>query len=349
VSAVTVAIPTRNGGRLLGRVLDALARQTVEHELLVCDSGSRDGSPALARARGARVIEIQRREFSHGGTRNLMMDESSGAHVAFLTQDAEPADERWLERLLEGFKLAGDIAVTFGPYRARPGAPLATRVELGEWFASLAPDGRAHVQRLAEHERIGLPARELMGRRGFLTDANACLARSAWERVPFREVPYAEDRALAVDLLRAGYAKAYIPDAAVFHSHTYTTRDELRRSFDESRGLREIYGWCEPAHPAILARNLRGALGPVQRELHQDGASPSRMYSTLAAAGARGLARLGGAVLGSRADRLAPGVRRALSLEGRASFIPLDLDLDRATGPDPALEPGRDATHPPGA
>ena len=55
---VTVALPVRDGGELLARTLAALEGQTVEHALLVCDSGSTDGSVALARARGARVIEI---------------------------------------------------------------------------------------------------------------------------------------------------------------------------------------------------------------------------------------------------------------------------------------------------
>ena len=52
----TVAIPVRDGGELLARTLRALARQTVAHELLVCDSGStRRLGRAGARARGARA------------------------------------------------------------------------------------------------------------------------------------------------------------------------------------------------------------------------------------------------------------------------------------------------------
>src|ERR1700686_3213025 len=84
----TVAIPTRDGGELLVRTLRALARQTVEHELLVCDSGSTDGTLQAARAHGARVLEIATAQFSHGGTRNLLMREAAGARVALLTQDA---------------------------------------------------------------------------------------------------------------------------------------------------------------------------------------------------------------------------------------------------------------------
>jgi glycosyltransferase involved in cell wall biosynthesis len=357
---VTVAIPVRDGGELFVRTLRALQRQTVAHELLVCDSGSRDGSPARARAHGARVLEIEPGEFNHGGTRNLLMREARGAHVALLTQDAEPADERWLESLLSGFARgeegerggraseagvasaggweewegAGEVAIVYGPYLPRPDASTAVRLELEGWFGSLSPDEALGVERLSAEERAlsagALLARagaELVGRRGFFTDANACLARAAWERVPFREVPYAEDRLLALDMLRAGYAKAYVPRAAVVHSHAYTPSEHLRRSFDEWRGLREVYGWREPASPRHLAGQLRGALGSARREPSVAGAPLPRRLAALAAVGAHHAARLTGAVLGSRAARLPPGARRALSLEGRAGFAPLEPDL----------------------
>jgi len=324
-ASVTVAIPVRDGGELLAGTLAALARQTVAHELLVCDSGSRDDSVALARAHGARVLEIAPGEFSHGGTRNLLIGEATGRHVALLTQDAEPADERWLERLLAGFALGTDVALVYGPYRPRPQASAAVRGELERWFASLSPDGAPRVERLERDERA-LAARELIGRRGFFTDANACLARAAWERVPFREVPYAEDRVLAVDMLRAGYAKAYLPDAAVLHSHDYTTSQELRRCFDEWRGLREVYGWREPAAPAHVVGQLRGALGQGRRELIGAGVPPARRRATLVGVARHHVVRLAGALLGSRAELLPAAARRRLSLEGRAGFTPLELD-----------------------
>jgi rhamnosyltransferase len=320
MSGVTVAIPVCNGGGSLERVLQALGRQTVAHELLVCDSGSTDGSDEIARARGARVFAIGAHEFNHGGTRNLLVREATGERVALLTQDAEPADEYWLERLLSGFELAADVGIVYGPYRPRPDAGPAVRLELESWFASLSPDGTPHVERLQEHERQ-LPASELIGRRGFFTDANACVARSAWERVPFRELPYAEDRALALDMLRAGYAKAFVPAAAVLHSHDYGTLGLLRRCFDEWRGLREVYDWREPAGPRHVLRRLRGELRRAQRERPR--ADAGARCATLVAIARHHMVRLTGAILGSRADRLPSGARRKLSLEGRATFEPL--------------------------
>lgn len=316
---VSVAIPVRDGGELFVELLAALSRQTVAHELVVCDSGSADGSVELARRHGARVIEIAPERFSHGGTRNLLVESCAGTHVALLTQDAVPAQERWLQALLDGFGLARNVGIVYGPYRPRPGASTAVRVELEGWFSSLSPDGSAQVERLGPEERA-LPAIELIGRRGFFTDANACIAREAWQRVPFRDVPYAEDRVLAIEMLRAGYAKAFVPDAAVIHSHAYTPSEQLRRSFDEWRALREIYGWREPASPRHLGGRIRGALGQARRALALESASPVRSSLSLTGVVGHQLASLSGALLGSRAERLPAGVRRRLSLEGHASF-----------------------------
>jgi rhamnosyltransferase len=324
---VTVAIPVREGGALLAGTLAALARQSVRHELLVCDSGSRDGSVALARSHGARVLQIESHRFNHGGTRNLLMREAEGAHVALLTQDAEPADERWLERLLGGFELGEDVGIVYGPYRPREGASAAVRIELERWFGSLSPGGTPQVERLGDSEGL-LPVSGFIGRRGFFTDANACIARAAWERAPFRDVPYAEDRVLAIDMLRAGYAKAFLPQAAVLHSHDYSASEQLRRCFDEWRGLREVYGWREPASPAHIVRKLRGELAAAQRELLASGVPPARRRATLAALTRHHVVRLAGALLGSRAEMLPSWARRRLSLEGRASFEPLRLDSD---------------------
>ena len=310
---VTVAIPVLDGGERFVRVLDAIERQRFDGELeiLVSDSGSRDGSPARAREHGARVIEIERADFGHGVTRNLLMREARGTHVALLTQDAEPADELWLAHLLGGFEQAADVGLVYGGYAARPGASPAVRRELERWFGSLEPG----AERLNEGERE-LPAVALMGRRGFFTDANAAIAAAAWERVPFREIAYAEDRAIALDMLRAGYAKVYEPRAVVLHSHEYAYRRRFQRAFDESAGLREVYGWREPATPGRLLSQLRGELGGLRRE----GAGPR----ALAAATANQLIRHAGAVLGSRAGALPAGVQRRCSLEGRTLTVVKD-------------------------
>jgi rhamnosyltransferase len=121
---VTVAIPVLNGARYLDEVLEAVRAQRIDREveLLIVDSGSTDGSLEIAEAHGARIHRIEKAQFSHGGTRNAMMAMAEGDHVAFITQDATPAHERWLAALLEGFEQADDVALVFGPHDPRQDA-----------------------------------------------------------------------------------------------------------------------------------------------------------------------------------------------------------------------------------
>ncbi len=321
---VTVAIPVRNGGALLRDVLDAVAGQVlpdgVTCELVVADSASTDGSAAAARERGAEVIAIDPATFSHGGTRNVLMERSQGEVVAFLTQDAVPAGPDWLASLLHGFELADDVALVFGPYLPRPDAsPMVTR-ELQGWFRALAPDGRPRIDRLGPDER-DVPARALYGPRGFFTDANGAVRRAAWSQAPFRPVPYAEDHVLALDMLRAGFAKAFVPEAAVVHSHDYGAVEWLRRSFDEARAISAVYGVDDLGDARRLARHVRGAVrgdlrhaGGMQAAGATAPSLPGLVVTSLTHHGARAL----GTALGARAAHLPPALTRRLSLERRA-------------------------------
>jgi glycosyltransferase involved in cell wall biosynthesis len=321
VKRVTVAIPVLNGGSGLDETLAAVASQRIdaELELLVCDSGSTDGSVAVARAHGASVIEIPQREFSHGGTRNLLMERAQGDHVAFLTQDATPAGDAWLSSLVAGFELAADVGLVFGPYRPRPGSSPMVARELTAWFESFSADGRPRVDVLAPDGRM-IPARSLLGQLGFFTDANGCVARRAWRQVPFRDVPYAEDRLLAQEMLRAGFAKVYVPDAAVVHSHDYSNWQWLRRSFDEARAVREIYGWAEPLHPRSTALNVWGRVGADLRWARAEPANRLTLPQALTILSRSTLhhaARTAGGLLGARSERLPPVLVARLSLEHR--------------------------------
>jgi glycosyltransferase involved in cell wall biosynthesis len=322
---VSVAIPVLNGAATLEPVLDAVRAQEIdaEVEIVVCDSGSGDGSRELAERHGARVFRIRREDFSHGATRNLLAERATGSHVAFLTQDAVPAATTWLAELLRGFTLAPDVGLTFGPYRARPDAAPRVRRELDSWFRSFAPDGQPRIDLLGPEERAVTPG-QLLGAPAFFTDANGCVAKSAWQQVRFRPIAYAEDHQLAIDMLRAGYAKVYMPQAAVVHSHDYGLVDQLRRSFDEWRALREVYGYVEPLRLETVRRSVIGPARADARLLRAEGAHGPSLMAGAAEAVAHHLVRFAAAVLGTRADRLPAAVRRGLSLEGRATSVSTD-------------------------
>jgi glycosyltransferase involved in cell wall biosynthesis len=302
MTVVTVAIPVLDGGTLLAGVLAAVREQSVDREveLVVLDSGSTDGSQDLARRHGARVVEIPRAEFSHGGARNRLMELSRGDHVAFLTQDSQPAGPGWLAALLGGFALADDVALACGPYLPRPDASPMVRRELLEFFDRF---GGPRVDR-----GDGGPGPET-----FFSSANGAVARWAWERVPFRPVAYAEDQQLARDVLAAGLAKAYVPEAGVLHSHDHPPIRALRRYFDDFRALADVYDHREPLTPRYVAARVRNDVAADRAFMRREGL-PVQTLRSLGHQTARALGRS----LGTNADRLPAWARRALSREGRA-------------------------------
>lgn len=307
---VSVVIPVFNGARYLAEVLDAVGRQQLDEEveLLVIDSGSSDGSQAIARAAGAELIEIPNSEFQHGRTRNLGVARTSGRLIAFLTQDATPASENWLAAYCKAFELDPKIGAAYGPHLPRPDAnPLMARL-LTEFFAEMAPDGSTVV-----HER---------GAIDFLSNSNSCISRALWQELPFPEIPYAEDRALGAALLEAGWKKACVPAAAVIHSHNYSLVESSRRWFDEYRGLRVAVGEKRQASPAGVFSILRRSVQADRRWLRDDPRyGPVATTVWTARSVVYHCCRIFFGGLGARADRLPAWLRSRLSLEGRGDGV----------------------------
>ncbi len=338
---VTVAVPVLNGARYLDEVLGAVRAQKVDREveILVVDSGSTDGSIGIAERHGARIHRIEKAEFSHGGTRNRMMELASGDHVAFITQDATPAHDGWLAALLEGFEQAADVALAFGPHDPRPDASHMIKAEMERHFATWGDGGRSiDVQRLGRTAAEVAAYRAFPGRLTFFSDVNGCVAKWAWRKVPYREVPYAEDQLLGREMIEAGFAKVFHPDARVLHSHDYPPGQFLRRYFDEFRSLREVLDHVEVAHPVYTPLTIRGLVGHDERWLRARGVQGRRLVRPLAVSLRHHTIRQTGAIVGTRADRVPRPLRRLLSLERRDSFTPFPVPasplLETTTQPD---------------
>ncbi|MDE2413708.1 MAG: glycosyltransferase family 2 protein [Comamonadaceae bacterium] len=258
VFRASVLIPVKNGSPLLGEVLDTvLAQQTPwPFEVIVVDSGSRDDSVECARRRGVRVECIPAAEFGHGRTRNYLASLSSGEFLVYITQDAKPAHAHWLQHLVEGCDSAPDVAGAFGPHRAHPGARHITERELAEHFAGFG-SSLSRV-RLEDRERFD---REVGYRQWlhFFSNNNSCLRRSVWEKLPFPDVMFAEDQTWMLAAIKAGHAKAFVPEAAVYHSHDFGIWETLQRNFDEASSFQRDFGY-DVQHSLVRALGSAAAL-----------------------------------------------------------------------------------------
>src|ERR1022692_1422001 len=100
---VSVVIPHWNRRDLLRSCLHSLAIQTLaDHEIVVVDNGSTDGSPEMVEAEFPHATVIRNREnrgFCAAVNQGIL--KSRGAYVALLNNDTE-ADPRWLEALVGG-------------------------------------------------------------------------------------------------------------------------------------------------------------------------------------------------------------------------------------------------------
>src|SRR5690606_33874099 len=105
---------------------------------------------------------------------------------------------------------------------------------IGRVFAAQGPLGEVSV-----HRGGGDGGQEPAA--AFLSDVAVALRRSVVAgSVPYRDVSYAEDQLLGRDLLAAGFAKAYAPDAVVEHSNDGTLREFRARALADRRGLNSI-------------------------------------------------------------------------------------------------------------
>lgn len=312
VPRASVLIPVKNGGALLGEVLDAVLAQSTPwpFEVVVVDSGSRDGSVECARQRGVRVELIPAAEFGHGRTRNYLASLSRGDFLVFITQDARPTDAHWLRHLVEDCDSAPDVAGAFGPHRAHPGARHVTERELAEHFAGFG-SVLSRVQ-LEDRERFD---REVGYRQWlhFFSNNNSCLRRSVWEKLPFPDVMFAEDQTWMLSAIKAGYAKAFVPEAAVYHSHDFGVWETLQRNFDEASSFQRDFGYDMQRS---LARALASAVLLARRDarwLRQAGVRGWSWLKHSAYMAGIELARTSGQFLGTRHQSLPAWLLRVIS------------------------------------
>jgi rhamnosyltransferase len=252
--AISIVVPTFNGAATLPALLDAISRQRVGRpfEVAAIDSGSTDGSVELLRASGVRLLSVPPGTFNHGVTRNLGIDAATGDLVVLVVQDAVPASDTWLEALTRPLAQDPCLAGTFARQLPRRDAGPLTRHYLARWFAS---SETARTVGVTGAELEALPPLDRLDRCTF-DNVCSCIRRSVWRHHRFRETPIGEDVEWARDVLLAGYRIAYVPEAAVVHSHERSAAYEFDRTRVLHRRLYELFGVHTIPTPVHLARAI---------------------------------------------------------------------------------------------
>jgi rhamnosyltransferase len=282
-------------------------------EILAVDSGSSDGSLEALEAAGARVIRVPPEEFGHGRTRNLAAREACGDIVAFLTQDATPADDSWLAALIAPLDADPLLAGVWSRHLARSDCHPMERRTIEEFPLFAGPAVRVAAARgnadYAEHPELFV----------WFSNNAAAFPRSVLLRWPFPDVEFAEDQAWARLVLEAGFRTALANESRILHSHAYSAWTNLQRNFDHAQAMVGDLGRVDDLS---LTACVRAAVSETRRDVafwaQRSGRAAPRVAAGLAPrALAYHLGAFGGRWLGSRARRLPPHVRRWLSLHER--------------------------------
>lgn len=256
----SIVIPTKNGGPLFERVLESIFNQKTEYEYeVICvDSGSSDETLDVVRKYPCKLYEIPKEEFGHGRTRNYGASKGTGEFILFVTQDALPATDTWLQAFIDAMKTDEGIAGGFGIHYPYPDCNLIDKIMLRNHFRNFGD--KMTVFQIEDPDRY----RTDNGYRGFISffsDNNSCLRRSIWEKFPYEDVNFAEDQIWAKTVLEKGYKKVYVPEAPVYHSHNFPMKTYLGRCFDEFKALYELNGYKIAETPGqVITGSLRGLL-----------------------------------------------------------------------------------------
>lgn len=232
---VSIVIPTFNRSGMLRRCIDSALAQTFACEIVVCDHGSTDDTPAVARSYGDRIRYVRREQDS--GVHFAWLDGvvSASGEFVHINYDDDFIAPTFIEKCLA--LMGPDVAFCVTCAEVRDDA---TQKSLSYLFTSLGPTGVYPVRRFMAHQIKGLvsPGATLIRRKDIL---NHLLVG----RVPFTKFEY---RGVGPDWLMTAmttldYRKfGYVDEPlAVFSAHDGSITVNAHQDAARKKALHKAY------------------------------------------------------------------------------------------------------------
>lgn len=167
------------------------------------------------------VLHITEREFDHGGTRNFGASLADSDLVLFMTQDAIPHDEYLIENLVKAFD-DSKVGAAYARQLARANAGV-----IEEYTRRFNYPEESYVKSSKDLKDLGIKTYFCsnvcaMYRKDTYIELNGFVTKTIFN----------EDMIMAATMIDAGYSIAYVAEAKVIHSHSYTYIQQFTRNFD---------------------------------------------------------------------------------------------------------------------
>lgn len=236
---IDIIIPVYKADKKLERLLSMLLQQTVRPAKIILMNTEAEGhTVAVLRSRVEKIAakqdragqskteiciaRVEKKDFDHGGTRNLAVKRYSDAEFFLcMTQDVIPADVFLVEKLAECFK-DKQVGAAYARQLAGENASFT------EKYLRLHNYPADSVKKTKEDkERLGIKAY-------MLSNACAMYRRSRYEELGgfVTDTIFNEDMIFGASLIEAGDAILYCAQARVYHTHNYGLKAQFQRSFD---------------------------------------------------------------------------------------------------------------------
>lgn len=238
---VDILIPTYKPGREFIELLKRLQGQTFPIRKIIIMNTEEAywdrlmyENAELKQFHNLEVHHLSQNEFDHGGTRHKGLLHSKAEVCICMTQDAVPADEYLIEKLVAPLE-DKQVAVSY----ARQ-LPKADAGSLEQFSRSFNYPDASKRKTAADIDTMGIKA-------FFCSDVCAAYNRETYMSLGgfIRHTIFNEDMIFASTALNAGYHVHYAADAKVLHSHEYGFMQQLRRNFD--------LGVSQADHPEVFA------------------------------------------------------------------------------------------------
>lgn len=224
---IDIIVPVYKPGKELFALLDMLNKQDASIENIILLNTEKqyfdaltDGTDFAGKYSNVKVFHLSKREFDHGKTRRMGVEKSQADIFVMMTQDALPADETLISRLI--MNLQDEVAVSYA--RQLPTQDCSPEERYSRNFNYPA---ESYTKGEDDLPRMGIKT-------FFCSDVCAAYRREIYEQLGgfVEKTIFNEDMLYAAKAVRAGYRIAYEAEARVYHSHNYTNMQQLRRNFD---------------------------------------------------------------------------------------------------------------------
>lgn len=223
---VDIVIPTYKPDEKYDKLIERLCKQTVKvnHIFVINTSTGKntiDVGLKYQHVENLTVVNISKKEFDHGGTRNMGAKMSQAEIIMMMTQDAVPADKCLIEKIIEPFQNE-KVAAVYGRQLATDEVGI-----LENYTRSFNYPEEDSIKTKADLKKLGIKTY-------FCSNVCAAYRKSVYDQLGgfVTKTIFNEDMIMAAGIIDAGYAISYASKAKVYHAHRYNCMQQFRRNFD---------------------------------------------------------------------------------------------------------------------